>query len=223
MKFSIRFLVSALLATVHPASAATLSTLSMAGAGFVLVTWNTWKSQSFSLSAPAVSSEVVSLTLRLEVIVPNANFVVRIVGSRATPGRPDMSDVRAELRPSSMPSGTAVQTVSFARDPGLIFPPLEADTTYWLIAGMTDQDYDQPTPSGLVRWHYAGAPGQAPGAESGWAVGTAVASSGTAGENWVPVIQTPFLFSMTAMPVPEPVTSAMLVSAALLVFHRRRV
>lgn len=215
-------IAAALLFTVHHASAATISTMTMTSAGSDLVTWNTWKGQSFSLNATTMPSAVVSVTLRLEVIVPNATFVVRIVGSMGTPGRPDMSDVRAELRPAALPPGTAVALVTFASDPVLTFPALEADATYWLIAGMTGADLDQSTPAGLVRWHYTGTHGQDPGAQTGWMVGTSVASSDTEGGDWVPVIETPFQFEMTAVPVPEPATAAILLAPALVFLRRRR-
>ena len=218
----VSFLAAALLITAHHAAAATLSTITMPVAGSDLVTWNTWKGQSFSLAATTSPSAVVSVTLRLEVIVPNVNFVVRVVGSAGTPGRPDISDVRAELRPVGLPPGTAVVPLTFTADPVFTFPPLEADATYWLVAGMTGADYDQALPAGLVRWHYASTHGQDPGAQSGWTVGNSVASSDTAGGDWMPAIETPFLFEMTAVPVPEPAITAMLLAPALVLFRRRR-
>ena len=215
-------ILAAVVLMAHQASAATLSTLAAPDGGHDLVTWNTWKGQSFTLAATTSPSAVISVTLRLEVLAPNANFVVRIVGSSGTPGRPDMADIRAELRPVALPVGTAVALVTFARDPVLTFPALEADATYWLIAGMTAADYDQPTPAGLVRWHYAGAQGQDPGAETGWTVGHSVATSDTEGGDWVPVIETPFQFEMTAMPVPEPAAATMLLAPSLVFLRRRR-
>jgi hypothetical protein len=205
-----------------PAVAATLATLPSPSAGHDLVTWNSWKGQSFVLSTTATSCVVISATLSLEVVVPNANMVVRVVGSTGTPGQPNMSDIRAELRPMAWPTGTAVVPLTFTSDPAKTFPALEADAVYWLVAGMTSEDVEQTSPAGLVRWHYAGAHGQTPGAEPGWAVGTKVASSNTAGDEWYPVTETPFLFSVTAIPIPEPSTLAFCLAPVILVMRRRR-
>jgi hypothetical protein len=201
---------------------ATLSTSTLSDAGYDLVTWNTWKGQSFTLAANTAPSMVTSVTLRLEVIVPNATMIVRIVGSGSAPGQPNMADIRAELRPAALAAGTAVEQITFESDPGQAFPPLDPDATYWIVAGMTDQDNDQALPAGLVRWHYAGAHGQDPSAEPGWAVASKVSSSGTAGTDWISSTETPYSFSMVAVPIPEPATASMLLSVALVSLGRRR-
>lgn len=215
-------IATALLCVAGRSAAATLSTMTMPSAGHDLVTWNTWKGQSFSTLATMAPAAVTSVTLRLEIIVPNASLVVRVVGSGGTPGIPDMSDVRAELRPVAPPTGTAVAPVTFAGDPAVTFPPLEAGATYWLVAGMTAEDFSRDSPAGLVRWHFTAVQGQDPGGEPGWAVGSAIASSGTAGTDWLPMVETPFQFSLTAVPVPEPAGCGLLLSSAFLVLRRRR-
>ena len=217
------FIAAALLLAHQNTAAATLSTMAMPDAGYDLVTWNTWKAQSFSLAATTAPGAVLSVSLSLEVVVPNANFVVRVVGSTGTPARPDISDIRAELRPVAMPVGVAVAVVTFASDSGFTSPPLAAEATYWLVAGMTGEDFNQPLPAGLVRWHYAGTYGQDAGAQPGWTVGSTIASSDTAGGDWVPVTGTPYLFDLTAVPVPVPEPSAAaLLPVTALCYPRRR-
>lgn len=223
MKPSLIFPLLTLMAAA-PLPAATLGTLSLSSAGSELVTWNTWKAQSFSTTTDALTSPVVSsVTLRLEVIVPNAYLIVRVVGSGGSPGRPDLSDVRAELRPTAMPGDTAVTSVTFANDNLLTFPPLESGTTYWLVAGITQEDNDQPSPAGLVRWRFAATQGQDPGADPGWTVGSSIASSGTAGADWNPAVETPMIFEMTTVPVPvpEPTAGGLGLVGCLFLMHRR--
>lgn len=217
--------LSAILALMFAqgASAATLGTATLPSSGNDLVTWNTWKAQSFTMSDITVPSIIESVSLSLEVVVPNANFVVRVVGSTGTPGRPNMTDIRAELRPTAPLAGTAVTLLSFESDPAATFPALQPDATYWLIAGMTAADFDESSPAGIVRWYYTGTHGQSPGAQDGWKVGGMVASSDTEGGDWAPVNETPFLFTITAIPViPEPGSCGLLLSTAVFFLRRRR-
>jgi hypothetical protein len=220
MKFHL-LLVASFLWACEASTAATLSTLSAASAGNDLVTWNTWKGQEFKLSATATSSQITDVSLRLEIVVPNINFVVRIVGSQGSPGKPNMNDIRANLLPTTALSVTALATITFETDPLTSYPPLDPEGSYWLIAGMTAADFDQTNPAGLIRWHYAGANGQDAGAAPGWTVGSLVAYSDTEGGDWVPSVAEPYLFNLTAVAVPEPVSLLGLTVLAMLRRRRR--
>jgi len=211
-----------LLAFCQPVSAATLSTFGMASAGYDVVTWNTWKGQEFALDMVATTSRVISVTLGLEIVVPNASFVVRVVGSEGTPGRPNMADIRAELRPVNLPSGSDFGEVVFESEPLFKFSDLGPDATYWIVAGMTAPDYDHGSPAGLVRWHYASVPGQDAGATVGWTTGPQIAYAETGGADWVPSTESPYSFTITAIPVPEPGSLLLLGAASCLSLRRRR-
>jgi hypothetical protein len=210
------------LLAILPARAATLSTLMLTDAGYDIVSWNTWKGQAFRLGAESPASQVDSLTLKLEVVVPNASMVLRIVGNTPGSNTPDITDVRGEFRPSvPMNAGTVVVLMTFDRDTQQTFPPLETGATYWLVAGMSAADDDQAQPAGMVRWHYAGTHPSAPASAQQWTVGPQVAVSGTAGGGWTSSTETPFLFDLTATAVPEPGVT-FLAAAAGLFFNRRR-
>jgi hypothetical protein len=204
------------------AAAATLSTLSKASTGNDLLTWNTWKGQEFKLDATATSSQITSVSLRLEILVPNLNFVVRIVGSQGSPGKPNMADIRASLLPITSLATTALATITFEANPSTSYPPLDPESSYWLIAGMTDPDFEQANPAGLIRWHYAGTNGQDAGATPGWTLGSQIAYSDTAGGDWFPSAAEPYLFSITATPVPEPTSLLGAVVLAMQLRRRRR-
>jgi hypothetical protein len=219
---SILFAACSLLAAPS-AGAATLSTLSLADAGYDIISWNTWKGQSFHLGSQSPVSLVDSLTLKLEVVVPNANMVLRVLGNTPGTNTPDTTNIRGEFRPAHpMNAGTAVVLVTFERDAQQTFPPLEADGTYWLVAGMTAADDDQIQPAGVVRWHYAATHPAAPASSQQWGVGQQVAFSGTAGSAWSSTVETPFLFDLTASPIPEPGSTLLLAAAGLLLNRRRR-
>lgn len=204
------------------ASAATLATSSLPDDGFDVVTYNTWKGQSFTLSPEAAAGEITSVTLKLEVITPNFSLAAFIVGSLPGSGVPDLSQAYARLGLETPPSGTGAQPVTFTLETAAATSPVTPGATYWLVLGILEQDFEQDNPSSLVRWHYADRQGENPGAEPGWTVGTRTAESGTAGQNWSASVQTPYLFDMTFTPVPEPASGSLLLPAALVLFRRRR-
>lgn len=203
-------------------SAATLATTNLTDDGYDVVTYNTWKGQSFTLTPSAHPGNILSVTLQLEVITPNSNLAVFIVGRESGSGVPDLAQNFARLDQTSTVSGTLPQPVTFTLNSAASANPIEPGNTYWLVVGMTAPDLEEDNPSGLIRWHYAGTQGQDSGAEPGWSVGTRTAESGTAGQNWSASVQTPYLFEMTAAIVPEPATASLILPAALLAFRRRR-
>ena len=205
-------------------TAATLATLSLADDGHDLVTYNSWKGQSFSLSTTAETGKITAATFRLEIVIANTKLVARVVGSVAGTGAPDMSDVYTQLRITTNPTGTTLQPVFFQEDPEITSRLMVQGATYWLVIGMTDEDHEQASPAGLIRWHFASTNGQDPDAPAGWQVGVMTAASGTAGSNWSPVATTPYLFdvTLTPAPIPEPGLAALLLPAALFSFRRRR-
>lgn len=203
-------------------SAATVSTTQLTDAGYDVVTLNTWKGQSFTLSPDAFAGKIVSVTLKLEVITPNSNLAVFIVGRESGSGVPDLAQDFARLDQTTILTGNQPQPVTFTLNSGMAANPIEPGETYWLVLGMTAPDLEEDNPSGLIRWHYAATQGQDSGAEPGWSVGTRTAESGTAGQNWSASGQTPYLFEMTATIVPEPATASLILPAVLLAFRRRR-
>jgi len=204
------------------ASAATLATSTLTDSGSDVTTYNTWKGQSFTLGADALAGNIVSVTLKLEVVTSNSNLAVFIVAKVPGSGVPDLAQKFARLDQTSTLSGTLPQPVTFTLNSVASVTAIEPGDTYWLVLAVTAPDLEENNSSGLIRWHYAATQGQDPGAEPGWSVGTRVAESGTEGLNWSDSVQTPYLFEMTAVMVPEPATASLALPTVLLAFRRRR-
>lgn len=200
--------------------AATLSTISLPDDGYDVITYNSWKGQSFTLGTSADIGKLTKAQFQLEIVVANISLVARIVGSTPGTGTPDMSDVYTQLTPTNPNPGSNLQPVLFEEDQTIASKALAAGATYWLVIGMTAVDNEQSSPAGIVRWHYAATNGQGSGAPAGWNVGAKTAVSGTGGAAWSASTTTPYLFDVTL--VPEPGLAALLLPAALLTLRRRR-
>lgn len=202
--------------------AGTLSTLSLADAGYDVISYNSWSGQAFTLTTTAETGKITQASFQLEIVVPNRNLIVRIVG--ATPGTaaPDMSNVYSQLNPTNPDAGVTLQAVLFEPDSSFCNKDLTADATYWVLLGMTGEDLDQTSPSGIVRWHYGSTAGQNPDGPSGWNVSALTAASGTGGINWSTATNTPYLFAASVTVVPEPGHTALFLSAGFLALLRRR-
>lgn len=203
---------------------ASLSTLSLPDGGYEVVSWNTWKAQSFSIGASGVASLVTDVSLKLENVVANTHFQLFIAASAANTNVPDLSAVMAELRPAPGQTtvGGALTSMAFSVDQTKPLLALQPETTYWLIAGSTAADDDSALPAGLVRWHFSSTNGQDPGGTDGWSVGGRVAYSDTEGKNWVSSPETPYSFGITAVPIPEPSGAMALTFAGVMFLNRRR-
>lgn len=201
--------------------AATLSTLALEDAGYDLVSYNSWAGQSFTLTTTADTGKIQKTTVLLEIIVPNGNLVVRIVGSIPGSAEPDMSNVYSQLSLVKPSTGASLQPVLFEEDLAFASKEISAGATYWIVIGMTGEDMEQTNPSGIVRMHYAKTSSQSPDAPIGWNVGDMIATSGTGGVNWSTSTNSPYLFSAEIAVVPEPGITSLLIVAGLLSLRRR--
>lgn len=201
-------------------SAAVISTASLTPGGTDLVTWNSWKGQSFSIAEGQAPVRVIAANLTMDVVMPNRYVTVRVVGANPGDGTPNMEDIRAELFTSQQQQGAMGTQLSFEAPPDQILPIMESGN-FWLIVGMTEVDLDEATPSGLLGWHFSTTHGQDVTTTPGWSVGRSIAISGTSGSGWIIAEETPFLMSITAVTVPEPSSAFGLAGGALLLLRRR--
>jgi hypothetical protein len=212
----------ALVALLQGAPAATISTLPSPHDGFTDATWNHWVGQAFQITtAPAT---VVSVSLPIIITAPNANFVVRVVGSTSSnPNVPDMANVRATLYHSdAFVQNNAVQIIVFTLQPGQPVQVLDADTRYWLIMGATDPDFNEANSAGLAKWSYTNTNALPVGPSDAAALLNFVAESGTAGTGWTALPQSPQRFGLELTPVPEPGTACLLIFTMGLINRRNR-
>lgn len=166
----------------------------------VVVNYNAWQATSIVLGASSPVRRVQSLTLRLAQDVPNKNFTVQIVGSASL--RPDLANVVASFgNPAAIANATAASPNSLATN--LIFPAavspaplLQPGQTYWIVVGVSAPDLEFTPSSGLYYWSFANLVGQDPDAAAGLNVGSYVASSGTAGQNWTSEVASAFSFAL---------------------------
>lgn len=223
MKLSFLFCLG-LLCTARLSTAATVSTLSSAHAGYTNATWNLWVAQAFQVSSMAPAFLVTSVRVPLIVLDPNLNFVVRVVGSLSTnPNAPDVANIRATLSSSgSQVQGTTVQVLEFTPEAGESSQPLEGDKRYWVIMGNTGPDFDQGNTAGRYAWSYTNTNVPAAGPTDEIAILNIVAESGTAGTDWVVLNLSPQRIGISLTPVPEPGSTGLLLLATGLVSRRRR-
>jgi hypothetical protein len=191
-------------AAATPSAAAVLGTLQQASAGYDVVSFNSWQASSFTLADNAGTYRVRQVKLHLAQIMPNANLILRITGSKF--GRPDNADVRAELQiPASLPVTAGAVNFEASASPD---PLLVPGQTYWLVLGISALDLDEAQPAGLVRWSYAATSAADAPSAAGWSIGNNTASSGTNGSDWQASANTPYLFAISARPPSAAVPSA---------------
>jgi hypothetical protein len=216
----------AMLIGTVPAQAAIvvlLGSLDTATTGFVGVNYNAWEAQLIRADEDATPLYVHDIVLSVHVITPNENIGVWIVGE--VNNRPDLSNtfIAFDNAPLQTPNsyGDSVTLVPQGAPSEVLLP---IATNFWIVIGATAQDPETQT-AGLYRWLYSNV---SPAASvDGWQVGTSIATAGTGGSGWDPLLnQTPYKFELTlgSEPVPEPAWSivAVAVATALVVGWRRR-
>lgn len=210
-------------------AATVISTINSTHAGFTDASWNKWVGQAFEIVSginpgPTPGALVTSVSIPLIVYEPNANFVVRVVGSMPnSPNIPNMEDIRAVLTSSaSQVQNTTVQVINFAPKPGEPVNPLGLENRFWVILGVTEPDSEQTNSAGRYGWSYTDTMASAPAVGDGAAILNVGAESSTAGAGWAVFTQSPQRVSITLVAVPEPGVISLLLMTSGLMFRRSR-
>lgn len=164
-----------------------------------------WEAQAFIASPDTESVIVDALSLRVDVVQPNAHIFVGITTSAASGFTPDMDNVLIAFDPTPLQSTSTGTTTLTPTTPEPTDPPvlLTVGLQYWIVFGAIAPDYDQDPANGLYRWAYA-ASRDAIIEPDGWSIAANYASSGSQGSHWTQSNGAPYLFSLTMTPVPEP-------------------
>jgi hypothetical protein len=203
------------------ASALDLSTLDGTTLGGVPVTYNQWLASSVIASSDVTAAFVSGIAMEVICLVPNSNIFVAITGSNG--GRPDLHDIRVVMDTTPLYAPVhlgSTEMVSLTPAAAYTTSLLDPGQEYWVVFGSTAPDFQEGNPSGLYEWNYK-SDHSFPNAD-GWSIGNRVAAGGTGGQNWVSEINTPYGFSVSLVPVPEPSVLSLLAASSIMLRRRRQ-
>jgi hypothetical protein len=164
--------------------------------GTEAVSLNQWQASAIRLAPEAGAWRVSSLKVRLSQRTANRSFFFRIVGESAF--RPDLAAVKVNFAPPALTgSGPQQVTVAALIQPA---PVLQPGQTYWIVAGVATPDNEQTPGTGLYHWSFSTTNSADAPAQAGWSFDSRIATSGTTGQNWDPLVATPFSFALEAAP-----------------------
>lgn len=211
------FLLVAMLPVYASAAIIVLGDADVAADDSVPIGYTQWEGQSFFSTDEAEPVFVQSLRLAMTMTVPNSNFKVMIVGEENF--RPNLADLIVDFDITPLNEGIDPVFMLFPKG-AYQNAELLPETNYWIVAGATAPD-PETFETGIYHWSYIL---NTPAVTSvgGWNIGTSIASAGTAGDGWIPQTDTPYLFSLTAIPEPRFFAVGLGLGMAIFVGWRRK-